>query len=222
MVTVTTLAARMAALANQLEADADHSTSGNGLAHAADLIRAELAAAGPQTVWAVHGTVYEDEGVYATLATPELAEQHRAELAKHQKFTDFDVRPYDVLDKLPMYLKVESRSAHVSDNGTVRMTRTSQSEEWDHRTSDKVTLCRRDDSTDIDVSDADGNAETVLLEQVNAVLAGYAEEFGWTAERLAAAQSAVVNPEPPAWVGQRCYEASFGWVHVRSSCRCPR
>ena len=217
---MTTLAARMAALACELEVTPGHGGHYDGIMHAVDRIRAELAAAGPQTVWAVHADEYEDNGVRAILATPELAEQHRVQLDKRQEYTDFDVEEYDVLDQLPRLLKIHDRRVRVFPDGTVRNISSGKREEWDYLLGDHVRVQRDQYSTDVSVSDE--NPEPLLREQVEAALAVYATEGQWTADRLReiTGQSWVSNE--PVRVEQSCYDAGWGRVHYKASCRCPR
>ncbi len=224
MGTMTTLAARMAALADELEADAPHSTSENGLMQAADAIRAELAADGPQSVWAVRGDEYEDNGVRAILATPELAEQHRAQLAKYEGHSDYDIEEFDVLDRLPQRVQYVAMKAIVHPSGMVEVVPSNAGKRqavWGYEASGSFHCYRAPDGrTHVDVCDVD--PEPLLREKVAEVITGFAAEQGWSESKLEWALGREWVSRRPEVVEQRCYEASFGWVHVRSTCTCPR
>lgn len=217
---MTTLAARMAALADQLEAQEAHGGYADGLAHAADRIRAELADDGPQTVWAVHATEYEDNGVRAILTTRELAEQHRAQLDKHDEYTDHGVEEYDIVDHLPRLVRVQYRRVHVLPDGTVHNATSSAREEWDYDYVPSVEVKRDAYGTDVTVNDE--NAELLLRQHVEAVLAEYAAEQQWAADRLREVTGQAWTPREPARKASACYDAPWGRVHYRASCRCPR
>jgi len=218
-----TLAARMTALADQLEADAVGFGGGKfeGWREAAELIRAEVAAEGPQTVWAVHATEYEDNGVRAILATPELAEQHRVQLGGPQQYSGYGIEEYDVLSVLPRRIQYQSLWVTVYPEGTVeRHPGGGADSRWDYEVASGTHIDRPGERTV--VNSYGENPEPALREQVASVISGYAADQGWSPGRLQWTLGREWVSRRPQVVERRCYEASFGMVHVRSSCRCAR
>lgn len=219
-----TIATRMAALADRLEADAPHSTSENGLLQAAEEIRAELAADGHADVWAVHATEYEDNGTRALFTTQALAEAHRDQLNTKSPGS-YAIEGFDLLDRLPRLLQLSRLHARVFPDGTVEHgERNTRREEWEYYlTGNPVSIRKWGTATDIGVESE--NPAPLLREQVDAALREFAAAQDWTPERLA---EAITGAWPlraarlPDGAEQYCYDASFGRVHFSASCRCVR
>lgn len=221
---MTTLAARMAALADELEVTPGHGGQYDGIMHAVDRIRAELAAddTGLQSVWIVARDDYEDQRIEAAFTTETLAEQHRDQLkAEHGSY---DVSEYDVRDHLPQRVQYVPLKAIVHPSGMVETVPSDggkQQAVWDYEASGYFHSYQATDGrTYVDVSDVD--PAPLLREKVAEVIAGFAAEQGWSESKLAWALGREWVQREPVRVEQRCYQASFGWVHVTSSCRCSR
>lgn len=224
MNTMTTLAARMAALADQLDAEAEPHGNGwpEGVRYAAAAIRAELAAAGPQTVWAVAATEYEDQATVAVLATEELADAFCDTLDKAHEIIEHRVHNH-----VPAEITLNLRSAYVLADGTVvRGSRYSQAH-WDCERPEPVTVTGHTGRDLIEVHMPTGaEADRAVFAEVERRLMANSARDGrtpeWFAESLAGARRVLLEPEPKPIGSSACYDASFGRVHVRSSCRCPR
>lgn len=218
MMPMTTLATRMAALADRLEADAPHSTSANGLFQAAEEIRAELAAEGPQTIWTVCHSDWGEDGLIAALTTRELAD----EFAKRQSGC-VDVNEETIHDHIPKEVMLHCRSSQVLCDGTVYGIQGYSQSHWDCEQREPVTVTKLTDRDRIEVWHADrAEAERMLAENVGRLLTRMEENKGKPLADAIAAADALLKPKAAAAPPRLCYDASFGRVHVKSSCRCPR
>jgi hypothetical protein len=219
-----TLAARMAALACELEVTPGHGGHYDGIMHAVDRIREELAAEdnGQQSVWVVAHDDYEDQRIETVFTTEDLARQHRDQLqAEHRSC---DVTEYDVLDHLPQRVQYVAMKAIVHPSGmveTVPSNAGKQQAVWDYKASGYFHSYQATDGrTCIDVSGVDPGP--LLRAKAAEVIAGFAAEQGWSESKLEWTLGREWVTRRPQVVEQQCYDASFGRVHVRSSCRCPR
>lgn len=166
-------------------------------------------------VWTVENIDYDSEGAVAAFTTRELAEQHAEE-----RGSSYGVAGYDILDRLPVLLKVEERRARVYSDGRVEQLGSSQREEWDYLLGSRVNIERADNSAYISIWNEGGMASAVLLAQITGVLLDYARVKRWTPDQLHQALSGASDPARPPRPVSHCYDASFGRVHYKANCRC--
>lgn len=205
MGSMTTLAARMAALADELQPAKVRDAYTDGLAHAAARIREELATAGPQSVWVVAHDDYEDQLIEAVFTTADIAEQHRDQLKAERG--SCDVNEYDVRDRLPQRLQLVALKAIVHPDGMVEVVPSNAGKRhatWDYETWGSSNCYRAPDGrTHVDVCDV--APEPLLRAMVEEVIAGLAAEQAWTEPKLEWALARKWVTHRPQVVEQHCY-----------------
>lgn len=221
---MTTLAARMAALADELEADPGVGGAWDSTMACVDRIRQELAKTEAATIWAVcHDEAYEDESLIATFTTRELAE----EFAGRQDGS-VDVTEEKVHDRVPEMVTMHLLGALIYRDGTVVRGNGYTQEYWDYDPPLPVEVQQlATGGWHVMVWQATADETLrVLLEHVEILLGQLLlhspalEPEEWMAWKMNAAKVAL-DPKPVVPI-QRCYDASFGRVHFKSSCRCVR
>lgn len=217
-----TLASRMAALADRLEADAPHSTSENGLLQAAEEIRAELAAEGPQKMWTVCHSDWGEDGLIAALTTPELANG----FAKQQTGS-VEVYEETIHDHIPTEVSRFFLSFYLLHDGTAHRNSAYSQTGWDCEQPDPLTVTHYEHRDYVEVCRAErAEAERAVFEKVQELIrdrqAEDGQPEGWASGAIAAAKTAIFGPVRTATHTSYCYAASFGRVHYSTSCRCPR
>lgn len=171
------------------------------------------------SVWIVSGSEYDDHGPMAAFTTQELAEAYAAPKG-------FTVDEFTVHDRLPTLVTLHVHSATVLGDGTVQRGGCHSQQFWDSETPEPVTIVRGSQGTQVIAwSESAGSAGLACLEEVKGILGAAYEEHEHSVEWLVAAiKDAAQQVLQLAYVPPRqvCYDASFGRVHVRSSCRCPQ
>lgn len=212
-----TLAARIATLAAELEADPGYGGRYDASMDCAERLREILAEVNQTTVWAVANHDYDDTSTVAIFTSQELADQHAAD-----RDGGYEVIEHDILDHRPVKVSLEYRSASVFDDGHVdRHNQTSRPQEyWDYEAPTRLNMKVGEHCTTLGVHAEPGTSTAELLRHVDLLLDGYATAGGWTDTMLTAAKMQARWDRPPTRKGV-CYRTASGLaVHVRAGCRC--
>lgn len=170
------------------------------------------------TMWTVCHSDWGEDGLIAAFTTRDLAD----EFAKRQHGC-VDVNEETIHDHVPAEVMTHCRSAQVLRDGTVYGIQGYSQPHWDCEQCEPVTVTTLTDRDCIEVWHADqAEAERILNETVGQLLAQLEENKGIALAVALAAAEALLNPRPVAAPPRLCYDASFGRVHVKSSCRCVR